>query len=87
MSTLAFQLMIIDGKALLRKTTTEQISQRGAYRSTLVGFAKRYILYALALVVGILNPSVNFLATLAGLLLPRLAILYHLFFGRTRRGT
>lgn len=86
-SSLAFRLMIIDGIALLSRTTTEHISQKHAYRLTLVSFAKRYSLYALALIVGITSPYLSFFSTLAGLLLPRLAILYHLLYGRTKRGT
>ncbi len=87
MSALAFRLMTIDSTILLKRTTTEDISQKIAYRSTFTSFAKRYLLYSLALIVGILNPSLSFMATLGGLLMPRLAILYHLLYGRTKRGT
>lgn len=87
MSTLAFRLMIIDGTILLQNAGRGLIDQKGASRSSFKGFAKRCLLYSLALSVGTLNPSLSFMATLAGLLMPRLAILYHLLYGRTKRGS
>lgn len=87
MSVLTFRLMIIDGTKLLHKAKGGLVDQRRAYRSTIQGLAKRSLFYSLALIVGILNPSLSFLGTLAGLLMPRLAILYHLIHGRIKRGT
>ena len=87
MSTLTFRLMIIDGTLLLQNASRGLIDKKGAYRSSFKSFAKRCLLYSLALTVGILNPSLNFMATFAGLIMPRLAILYHLLYGRTKRGS
>ncbi len=87
MSVLAFRLMIIDGTKLLQNAGRGLVDTKGAQRSSFKSFAKRCLLYALTLVVGILNPSLSFMATFAGLLMPRLAILYHLLHGRNRRGT
>ena len=87
MSVLTFRLMIVDATRLLQNAGRGLVDTKGAYRSSFKSFAKRCLLYSLALMVGILNPSLSFMATFAGLLMPRLAILYHLFYGRTKRGT
>lgn len=87
MSTLTFRLMILDGTLLLQQARRGLIDKKGAYRSSFKSFARRCLLYSLALTVGILNPSLSFMATLAGLLMPRLAIFYHLLYRRTKRGS
>ncbi|HHT90295.1 MAG: ATP synthase subunit I [Bacillota bacterium] len=87
MSALTFRLMIIDATLLLHHAAGGSMDKRGAYRSSFRSFAKRCLFYSLALTVGILNPHLSFLATFAGLLLPRLAIFYHYLQGRTKRGS
>nr|NLJ02339.1 ATP synthase subunit I [Bacillota bacterium] len=87
MSVLAFRLMIIDGTRFLQKAKQGTVDAKGAYRLTFKGFAKRCLFYSLALIVAIVNPSLSFMGTLIGLLMPRLAILYHLIHGRIKRGT
>lgn len=87
MSTLALRLLIIDGTKLLQRAKTGHVDKKGAVRYNFSAFLKRCALYSAALIVASLNPYLNFLATLAGLLLPRLAIIYHLFRGRTNSGT
>lgn len=87
MSALAFRLMIIDATILLRNASQGSVDVKGARRSNFKSFAKRCLLYAMALIVGIRSPYISFFATFAGLLMPRLAILYHYLYGRTKRGT
>lgn len=86
-SILAFRLMIIDGTNLLRKSKEGLIDRKQASQYSFRSFLKRCLLYAVALSIGTLSAYLSFLAVLAGLLLPRLAILYHLVRGRTKRGT
>ena len=85
MSALTFRLMIIDATILLRNAGRGSLDKKGAYRSSFKSFAKRCLFYSLALTVGILNPHLSFMATFAGLLMPRLAIFYHYLRGRTKR--
>ncbi len=85
-ATLALRLMIIDGTALLQKAK-QGVDRKSAYGYTFKSFLKRCLLYSGALIVAILSAYLSFLGTLAGLLIPRLAILYHYFLGRTKRGT
>jgi hypothetical protein len=87
MSTLAFRLMIIDGTRLLQSAGRGSVDPKGAYRSSFKSFAKRCLLYATVLIIGIQSPYLSFFATCAGLLMPRLAILYHYLYGRTKRGS
>lgn len=87
MSALAFRLMIIDGTILLQNAVRGSVDMKGARNYTFRSFAKRCLLYAMVLIIGIRSPYLSFLATLAGLLMPRLAILYHYLHGRTKRGT
>lgn len=87
MSVLALRLMIIDGTILLKNAIRGVVDQKGARSSSFKSFLKRCLLYSLTLTVGILNPYLSLLATIAGLLMPRLAILYHYLYGRTKRGT
>ncbi|NLY10399.1 MAG: ATP synthase subunit I [Firmicutes bacterium] len=87
MSSLAFRLMIIDATTLLRRAAKGPMDRKDVQRHSWISFAKRNALYSATLIVAILNPSLSFLATLAGLLMPRIAILYHLIRGRISRGT
>lgn len=86
-SILAFRLMILDATKLLYWAKQGLVNKRGAARHTLRGFMKRCLLYSIALAIATLNPYMNFLSTLLGLLLPRVAIVYHLLRGRTKRAT
>lgn len=87
MSFLTFRLMIIDATRLLQNAAKNPVDEKSAYHYSFKSFLKRYILYSLALIVGLLNPSLSFMATFAGLLVPRLAIYYHMLSGRIKRGT
>ncbi|NLJ80816.1 MAG: hypothetical protein GX335_07320 [Firmicutes bacterium] len=82
----AFRLLSLDAEQLLKGYSQGDFSSKNFLRHHWKGFLKRCFLYAVALTISILNPHVNFLAALAGLLLPRLAIYYHLFKGRIERG-
>lgn len=86
-SVLALRLMIIDSSKLLQVSKQGHIGKRGAMSYTLKGFVKRCTLYSLALAIAATSPYMNFLSTLAGLLLPRVAIFYHQLRGRTKRAT
>lgn len=84
--TLAFRLLIIDSKNLLQKYAGGLLIPAEIPRYHWKSFLKRFSLYAGALAISADNPSISFLATLGGLLLPRLAIYYHLLKGRLERG-
>lgn len=86
-SALAFRLMIIDASTLLYNAIHSEVSQKSARKSSFKSFLKRCSLYAMALVASLLSPYLNFYATFAGLLMPRLAILYHSLKERTKYGT
>lgn len=86
-STLALRLLIVDNTNLLRHSKEGLVDKKRATRYSWKSYLKRCSLYAGALIIAILNPYLNFLATFAGLLLPRAAIIYHVLRGRTKRGT
>lgn len=86
-SALSFKLLIIDSTKLLQSSSQGQITHKEATRRNWKGFLKRCSLYAGALIIGIINPYLSFFGTFAGLLLPRIAILYHVSRGRTKGGT
>ncbi len=83
---LAFRLMIVDATILLQNAGRGLVDTKGARRSNFKSFAKRCLLYAMALIVGIQSPYLSFFSTFAGLLMTRLAILYHYLYGRKKRG-
>ena len=87
MSVLTFRLMIIDATRLLHLAKTVQLSSRDVSRFNRRSFAKRLSLYAATLAAAAVNPYVNYLAAFCGLLLPRLAIYYHMLQGRIKRGS
>ena len=87
MSALCFRLLILDSTALLENYKVGSISPDEAPRFTRKGYFRRYLLYAAALSVSILSPYTSFFSTLAGLLMPRFAIYYHMIKGRIQRGT
>jgi hypothetical protein len=87
MSSLALRLMIIDATALMQAARTTELSRREVSRFNRRSFLKRCSLYAAALTVGALNPYLSFVSVFLGLLMPRLAIVYHLLQGRIKRGT
>ncbi|HPT82456.1 MAG TPA: ATP synthase subunit I [Limnochordia bacterium] len=87
MSLLGFRLMIIDAARLLQLAKTVPLSRRDVSRLNRRAFLKRMALYAAALIAAATSPYLNYLAAFGGLLLPRLAIYYHLLLGRINRGT
>lgn len=86
-SVLAFRLLIIDSAKLLRRSRQGQVTRKEATRRNWNSYLKRCSLYAAALIIGITSPYLSFFGTFAGLLLPRIAIYYHLTRGRTQGGT
>ncbi|NMA99934.1 MAG: twin-arginine translocation signal domain-containing protein [Firmicutes bacterium] len=87
MGVLAFKLIIIDTTRLLSVAKTTNLSKKQVSRFSRRAFLKRCSLYGATLIVAIVNPYVSFLATLGGLLLPRVAIIFLLLRGRISRGT
>lgn len=86
-SFLALRLHTIDTSKLLHLAAQGKIDRKQAIRYNWRSFLKRIVLYAAALITALTSPYLSFLATLAGLLLPRLAIMYHLLKGRITHGT
>ncbi len=84
---LTFRLLIVDARNLLNISAKGLINRKEASRRHRRHFLKRCSLYAATIAASLLSPNLSFAATFAGLLLPRLAILYHLLLGRVRRGT
>lgn len=87
MSCLAFRLLILDTTRLLQKAAHTPLSRKEVSRYSFKVFLKRCSMYAAALIVALVSPYLNFLVTLAGLLLPRLAIIFLMFRRRIIRGT
>ncbi|NLM41301.1 MAG: twin-arginine translocation signal domain-containing protein [Firmicutes bacterium] len=87
MSVLALRLMVVDATRLLRMAKTVSLSSRDVSRLNRRSFLKRLALYAATFAAAAVNPHVNYLAAFGGLLLPRLAIYYHLLQGRIKRGS
>lgn len=87
MGCLAFKLLIIDATRLLQRAMVDLPSRKEVSHHNWRGFLKRSSLYALALTVAILSPYLNFFAAFAGLLLPRVAIIFLMLRGRMNRGT
>lgn len=86
-TTLAFRLLIIDATKLLAVAKRSTIDPKDARRYNFKSFAKRCLLYSGALIIATKSPYINFLPTLAGLLIPRIAIYYCLLQGRKKHGT
>lgn len=87
MSVLVLRLMIIDGTRLLRLARTVELARPDVYRLNMKSFFKRCALYAATLTAAVLSPHLNYMAAFGGLLMPRLAIFYHLVRGRIKRGS
>ncbi len=86
-SILAFRLLILEATKILKVAQETEISRKQASKLNWKCFLKRCSLYSAALIISIINPYLRFLPTLLGLLLPRIAIIYHLLLGRIHRGT
>lgn len=86
-SYLTFRLLIIDATRLLQTAKQKELTRKQASKYNWRGFIKRCSLYAGAIIIAILNPNLNFLSTLVGLLISRLAITYNFLLGRINRGT
>ena len=86
MSSLALRLMIIDATALMQAAHYRAVASGSVPLQPQI-ILKRCSLCAAALTVGALNPYLSFVSVFLGLLMPRLAIVYHLLQGRIKRGT
>lgn len=84
---LTFRLLIISSTKLLQDVVQSEVTYKEATRKNWGGFLTRCALYGATLIIAITSPYLNFLATMAGLLIPRLAIYYHQIQGRTKSGT
>lgn len=84
---LAFRLLVVDVRNLLKSSAKGLLDSKGASRRNWRLFLKRCSLYAAAIVASLFSPYLSFAATFVGLLLPRLAIMYHLLSRRVKRGT
>ncbi len=84
--SLTFRLLILDSAKLLKDYSAGIITRDDVKRYHWKSFLKRNSLYAAALAVSLLTANTSFFATLGGLLLPRLAIYYHLVRGRANYG-
>lgn len=87
MSVLTLRLMIIDATRLLQLARTVRLSNRDVSRFNRKSFLKRCALYAATLGAAAASPHLNYLAAFFGLLMPRLAIVYHMLQGRIKGGT
>lgn len=87
MSLLTLRLMIIDATKILRLSQRVKLSRRDVSRHSMKSFLKRCALYAATLAAAGISPHLHYMATFCGLLLPRLAIIYHLLQGRIKRGS
>lgn len=86
-SVLTFRLLIIDATRLLQTAKQKELTRKQASSFNWRGFLKRCFLYSGAIIIAIINPYLEFLPTLVGLLIPRMAITYHFLLGRIHRGT
>lgn len=66
MGSLIFRLLTLDAYGLL-KNPSSQIKKR-----VRINYFKRYVLYAITLSIGIINPFISFGTTFIGLLIPKI---------------
>lgn len=79
MGALILRILTLDIYQLLTKPV-EQVASEARK-----GYMKRYFLYGATLAVSILHNKINFIATLAGLLLPRIIIILQLLVKRRKK--